>query len=353
MRLRSAALVLATGASLLAAAPVAVGAAEIGRDAVAGADGGAGTADEVHTPGTDGSIAAQRLASVLTPDARRALVAARAVDMVSVIVRLSDQVDIATVLAAVDDDELARESVLRALQVEAESDQHVARFLATIWELSGEVESFTPFWIVNGFALSATPAAIIALASLPGVAAVDVEHQYQLAGTAPSAPPTVNVAEIGAPVAWAQGHTGEGIVVAVLDTGVDLAGIPGVFSSEVATSYRGGTNSWFDPYGGSTEPYDPSGHGTSVASIITGRDQSGSAVGVAPDSRWIAAKVFDDDGVATTAAIHASLQWVLDPDGDPATDDGADVVNASWTAQGSGCDLEFAPDIATLRAAGV
>ena len=68
------------------------------------------------------------------------------------------------------------------------------------------------------------------------------------------------VALTGAPVLWAQGVNGQGITVATLDTGVDLT------HPELAGRYRGGGNSWFDPYGqhaeshGHQRPRHP-GHG--------------------------------------------------------------------------------------------
>jgi subtilisin family serine protease len=44
---------------------------------------------------------------------------------------------------------------------------------------------------------------------------------------------------------------------------------------------------------------------------------------------------------------------VLDPDGDPQTDDAPQVVNASWSSERLDCAAEFAPDLEALRAAGI
>ena len=54
--------------------------------------------------------------------------------------------------------------------------------------------------------------------------------------------------------------------------------------------------------------------------------------------------------------IHRAFQWLLDPDGDPATVDAPDIVNASWTLTGRGpgaCIAEFSDDIRALRSSGI
>jgi subtilisin family serine protease len=69
---------------------------------------------------------------------------------------------------------------------------------------------------------------------------------------------------------------------------------------------------------------------------------------MAPDAKWIAVKIFNDRGQATTTGIHQGFQWLLDPDGDPSTPDAPNVVNNSWTMSTASCALDFQLD---LRAA--
>jgi len=88
--------------------------------------------------------------------------------------------------------------------------------------------------------------------------------------------------------------------------------------------------------------------------IMVGSDAGGTAIGVAPDARWIAVKIFNDAGVAQISAIHGGFQWLLDPDGVPGTDDAPDVVNASWGLGNPGtCDPEFQQDMLMLKTAGI
>ena len=58
-------------------------------------------------------------------------------------------------------------------------------------------------------------------------------------------------------------------------------------------------------------------------------------------------------GTATLNRHPPRFQWLLDPDGNPSTADAPDVVNDSWTMSTSGCLLDFQPDLANLRAAGI
>jgi len=87
--------------------------------------------------------------------------------------------------------------------------------------------------------------------------------------------------------------------------------------------------------------------------VIVGRDGGGTAIGVAPDARWIAVKIFNDSGVAYASAIHQGFQWLLNPDGDLATLDAPNVVNNSWSFGSPGCNLEFEPDLQALVVGGI
>ena len=159
---------------------------------------------------------------------------------------------------------------------------------------------------------------------------------------------TGGAAAIGATALWDRGFTGRGVVIASLDSGVDVS------HPALAASFKGGRHAWFDPSGEHPSgPTDSSGHGTWTVGIMVGSGAGGTPPGAAPGARWIAAKVFDDSGRSTTARIHAAFQWALDPDGDPRTPDAPQVVNSSWDIAGEGCDLEFEPDLRQLRAAGV
>lgn len=212
-------------------------------------------------------------------------------------------------------------------------------------------------WLINGLALEASPGLVNRLAALPGVEEVRLDRTLRLP-VRPAAEPASgvrplaahwNLEAVGAPALWARGLTGAGVVVASMDSGVDLA------HADLAPGWRGGNNSWFDPYGQHPTPFDADGHGTGVLGLILGRSSGRS---LAPDATWIAVKIFNNAGVALNSRIHEGFQWLLDPDGNPATDDAPDIVNNSWGFEDDPglCDAiarEFQPDVQALKAAGI
>lgn len=162
-------------------------------------------------------------------------------------------------------------------------------------------------------------------------------------------PASATVSALGAAAAWQSGFTGKGVTVAIVDTGVDPA------HPDLAGSFRGGVADWFDPHGEHKRPVDRQGHGTQIAGLVVGTGASGQTLGVAPQARWIAARVYNNRNIGRLSEVHRVLAWLLDPDGNPATADAPQVVLNAWGLgdRPGTCDEEFAADLRWLRAAGM
>jgi Subtilisin-like serine proteases len=104
--------------------------------------------------------------------------------------------------------------------------------------------------------------------------------------------------------------TGQGTVVAILDTGIDKAhpAFAGVALSEV--DFSGDGNG------------DGVGHGTHCAGTIFGRDLGGDRIGIARGvERALIGKVLDNHGSGNSEAVFSGIQWALAQ--------GADVISMS------------------------
>ena len=206
--------------------------------------------------------------------------------------------------------------------------------------------------IINGLAFSAHAHVIREIAAQPEVERVSLDSTVKLPPVTPAAASISewNIDAIHAPLLWISGYTGQGIVVATMDTGVDA------LHPDLSTSWRGGTNSWYDPNGEHQTPFDADGHGTGTMGVMVGGSAGGTNIGVAPGAQWIAVKIFNDAGEGSLSAIHQGFDWLLDPDGNPTTDDAPDVVNGSWGLVDyfvNQCVEEFEVDIQALKAAGI
>ncbi len=261
---------------------------------------------------------------------------------IPIIVTLNDQLDLKNVTGK-DRAELQK-NLIEGLRKKADTTQPPLRNLLQAGISTSAVKSFVPIWLQNAILTTANQSVINTLAQRPEVKKISLDADLPpppkltaTTGPTPSfATPETNLTVIKAPDMWALGFTGTNVTVAVLDTGVDVT------HPDLSAQYRGGTNSWFDPYNipASTTPYDLSSgpHGTEVLGVILGQDKGGTTIGVAPNAKWIAAKIYADNGSAQTSKVIQALQWVLDPDGNSATPDAPQVVNNSWTSNTGGCD---------------
>ncbi len=117
----------------------------------------------------------------------------------------------------------------------------------------------------------------------------------------------------GAADFWNAGYTGQGVDVAVIDSGVvpvDGLSAPGkvVLGPDLSWESQNPATAYLDTYG----------HGTHVAGLIAGRDAAATApysdpahfTGIAPDARIVSVKVADAHGVADVSQVIAAIDWV-------------------------------------------
>jgi subtilisin family serine protease len=171
----------------------------------------------------------------LEPDLRRELSVTSVDARVPVVVRLRDRAD----LSGLPTGRAARnEAVVRRLQRVSDTTQEALIRRVRTLESEGEVAEVSPLWVFNAVALTATPAAVAELAARPEVAVVVRDEEL----IAPAVGAQINVESVTAPALWSLSARGAGVVIATLDTGVEVT------HPDLASQFRGGTNSWFNPY---------------------------------------------------------------------------------------------------------
>ncbi|WP_025027572.1 S8 family serine peptidase [Caldalkalibacillus mannanilyticus] len=181
-------------------------------------------------------------------------------------------------------------------------------------------------YLFSGFALELPSNQIPALLAVPGVKAVYPNVSYTVTSTdnyIDGEVFTPHMAEsapfIGADHAWANGITGEGIVVAILDTGVDYTHPDLVHAFG---EYKGWDFIDHDNDPQETPPGDPRGGSTTHGSHVAGTVAANGVIkGVAPDATLLAYRVLGPGGTGSTEGVVAGIER--------AVQDGAHVMNLS------------------------
>ena len=161
-------------------------------------------------------------------------------------------------------------------------------------------------WIVNGVAADVPAGELAALAAEPGVTHVSEDGAVQVQDAITPSPlhaaSAVYPKAVGADRLWAQGVDGEGVTVAVVDTGIAKV-------ADLSGRVIGGVD-----FSGGNDPYkDEFGHGTFVAGLIAGNGASsgGQYKGVAPKAKLVSIKIAGADGASDVSHVLAAMQWAV------------------------------------------
>ncbi|MEH2355670.1 S8 family peptidase [Nostoc sp.] len=158
---------------------------------------------------------------------------------------------------------------------------------------------------------------------------------------------------VKAPEVWAQGYTGKGVVVAVVDTGVDynhedLTNNIWTNTKEIAGNGIDDDGNGYidDNYGWNfadqnNNTLDDNGHGTHVSGTIAGENNNYGVTGIAYDAKIMAVKALDSSGSGSYSSISKGIRY--------AVDNGANVINLSLGGASSNRTLESAIDYASSK----
>ncbi|PSL41068.1 minor extracellular serine protease Vpr [Planomicrobium soli] len=253
--------------------------------------------------------------------------------------------------------ELDEDSVLQAKHKGKKQSEQILnkerkRILAELQQSSADIEVIQEYdTVFSGFSAEIPQSELYTLTQISGVKAVYPNAEYEVtpedAATITdelfSAEMLDSAPFIGAKDAWEAGYTGEGVTVAILDTGVDYThpDLAHAFGDYKGWDFVDNDN---DPQ--ETPAGDPRGastnHGSHVAGTVAA---NGNIKGVAPNATLLGYRVLGPGGRGTTANVIAGIER--------AVQDGVDVMNLSLGASIN--DPDYATSIAldTAMADGV
>lgn len=170
------------------------------------------------------------------------------------------------------------------------------------------------YWLIDAVAGKIELDRIPELVNLPGVVFVELDARLgiQMEEVVPTH---------GVDLVWQDtGYTGDGVTMAIIDTGIDgnhtalddldddnTTNDPKIVAFYDAINHPEATN------GTEIFPYDDNGHGTHCAGITAGTGAPNyQHVGVAPRANLVGVKVLDGGGSGSFAAVMAGMEWTVE-----------------------------------------
>ena len=187
------------------------------------------------------------------------------------------------------------------------ANAQLAQQALALLQLNGQGQAALP--LLASAAGLANAAGITALSLAPGVAYIHFDapvrahdgaaaHDTNLVTAYPRA--------VNADRVWAMGRTGQGVTVAVLDSGITRDADLVQPTDRILASVN-----FADPLG---RLADPGGHGTHVAGTIAGNGtrSNGQYIGIAPGANLVDVRVLDANGNGRVSSVVLGIQWALD-----------------------------------------
>ena len=227
-----------------------------------------------------------------------------------------DQYDLTERSSRYLDKETKRQAVIKELKnFSAESQQEVFSIIKSA-ESKNEVSDIVCHWLSNSITCTTTRDVIERLSKRDDILLIGHNCDRnallgEVVGEVKSSKEiTENILQVNAPKVWDLGYTGKGVLVAILDTGVNYE------HPDLADHlWDGGSqypNHGYNSYDGSNITMDSRGHGTHCAGTICGDGNGDRQTGVAPDVTLMCIKALNDNGNTNAHAIVAGMEFAVE-----------------------------------------
>ena len=249
-------------------------------------------------------------------------------EMISITIILKTQADVQKlqqIAAKATDRKTKRETVVNELKSFSKHTQSDIMSILDAESKSGNVDDVRCHWLVNAISCNASSDIIYRIARHADVEVIAYDEMKYLLwdeevkAVESTRGMTQNITHVKANEVWNLGYTGQGVTVAVIDTGVNFNHI------DLADHlWDGGDeypNHGYNTLENSHDVSDGFGHGTHCAGVVCGDGTSGTQTGIAPNATLMCIKVMDDTGYGNATSISAGMEFAIEH--------GADVLNMS------------------------
>ena len=218
------------------------------------------------------------------------------------------------------DKNVKRNILVDDLKSFAEKEQQELLSILGAEQRSNKVTDISCHWLANYINCKTTRDVIYQISQHPDVFLIGYNEEKVLISNsyseraASTSGMTENITKVNADDVWNMGYTGEGVIVAVIDSGVNYNHV------DIADHlWDGGAefpNHGYNTYDDNDDPMDKFGHGTHCAGTICGDGTSGTKTGMAPNATLMCVKSVSDEGRGTADNINSGMEWAIEHNAD-------------------------------------